>query len=139
MAAAWEHFEHEADVGLRATGVTLPEVFVGLGLALTAVVTDPEHVAPASTVRVSCQAPSPELLLVDWLNAVIFEMATRRMLFGEFEVRIEGERLDGVLRGEPVDRARHQPAVEVKGATYTALQLARQPDGRWMGQCIVDV
>ena len=41
--------------------------------------------------------------------------------------------------GEPVVVARHRPAVEVKGATYTALCVARQPDGRWLAQTVVDV
>jgi tRNA nucleotidyltransferase (CCA-adding enzyme) len=34
---------------------------------------------------------------------------------------------------------RHQPAVEVKGATYTALKVARDEQGRWVAQCVVDV
>ena len=41
--------------------------------------------------------------------------------------------------GEPVVVARHRPAVEVKGATYTALCVARQPDGRCLAQTVVDV
>lgn len=139
MARSWEHFEHEADVGLRAFGASLPEVLGGLGMALTAVVTDPARVRPQQEVAIHCDAPSPELLLVDWLNAIVFEMATRHMLFGEFQVSLHGDRLDAVIRGEPLDRARHEPAVEVKGATYTALRLERLADGGWMGQCVVDV
>ena len=80
-----------------------------------------------------------ELLFADWLNALVFEMATRQMLFGRFEVRIEGTRLQATAWGEPVDRDRHRPAVEVKGATYTALRVAREPDGAWVAQAVVDV
>jgi len=40
--------------------------------------------------------------------------------------------------GEPVDVGRHEPAVEIKGATLTALQVAERPDG-WRVQCVVDV
>jgi len=63
----------------------------------------------------------------------------RNMLFSRFNVRIDGERLAGVLWGEPVDVRRHQPACEPKGATYTALKVAADADGRWLAQCIVDV
>jgi SHS2 domain-containing protein len=87
----------------------------------------------------ACEAPSAELLLVDWLNAVVLRMATDDLVFGAFEVAISGTRLDGRALGEPIDVARHQPAVEVKGATLTALVVAEQPDGSWRAQCIVDV
>jgi SHS2 domain-containing protein len=66
-------------------------------------------------------------------------MATRHMLFGRFEVRIDGDQLEGRAWGEPVDVARHHPAVEVKGATLTQLRVAKEPDGTWVAQCVVDV
>jgi SHS2 domain-containing protein len=46
--------------------------------------------------------------------------------------------LTATARGEPVDVARHEPAVEIKGATYTALAV-EQTDGQWRAQCVVDV
>ena len=42
-------------------------------------------------------------------------------------------------RVAPRDVARHEPAAEVKGATYTALAVEHRPDGRWLAQCVVDV
>jgi len=53
-------------------------------------------------------------------------------------VRIDGTRLHAEARGEPVEAARHQPAVEAKGATYTALRVAREGD-EWLAQTVVDV
>jgi SHS2 domain-containing protein len=102
-------------------------------------VTDPETVAPREKVSVACEAPDDELLLVEWLNALVYEMATRGMLFGRFKVAISGARLSGEAWGEKVDVARHQPAAEVKGATYTALKVVRESDGTWLAQCVVDV
>jgi RNA-splicing ligase RtcB len=61
------------------------------------------------------------------------------MLFSAFDVRIDDGRLHATIRGEPVDRQRHQPAVEVKGATYTALSVAQDKDGLWTARCVVDV
>ena len=95
-----------------------------------------------SEVTVSCEAPDLDLLLVEWLNAIVFEMAVRRMLFGRFAVAIEGTgpyRLRGTLWGEPVEAGRHAPAVEPKGATCTALRVTREADGRWSATCVVDV
>jgi len=107
-------------------------------MALTAVVTDPESVSCAEIVEIRCSAPNDELLLADWLNAVIYEMATRKMLFAGYHVDISGDRLTATAAGEAVDTARHEPAVEVKGATYTALAV-EQAGGEWRVQCVVDV
>jgi tRNA nucleotidyltransferase (CCA-adding enzyme) len=136
--AGWEHFPHDADVGVRGFGPTPMAAFEQAAGALTAVVTHAE-VKPSTSVEVRCEAPDLELLFVEWLNAVIYEMAVRRMLFSRFAVRLEGTRLDGTLWGEPVDVGHHAPACEPKGATYTALRVAEEPDGSWSAACIVDV
>ena len=137
--ARWEHFPHQADVGVRGLGATLEQAFEQAALALTAVITDLEIVAPKEMLQISCMAPDAELLLVDWLNSLIFEMVTRNMLFSRFEVHLDEEHLSAQAWGEALETGRHHPAVEVKGATYTALSVARQPDGGWLAQCVVDV
>ncbi|MGE5757350.1 MAG: archease [Sideroxydans sp.] len=138
-AAHWEHFPHEADIGVRGLGATLEQAFEQAALALTAVIVDPAVVAPTEMIRLSCEASETDLLLVDWLNTLVYEMATRNMLFSRFEVHLEGEHLSAQVWGEALDAVRHHPAVEVKGATYTALKVARQADGDWLAQCVVDV
>lgn len=135
----WEHFPHQADIGVRGIGSSKEAAFESAALALTAVITDPAAVAPAEAVLVVCEAPDDELLLVDWLNGVVYEMATRKMLFGRFAVRFNNHSLRGTAWGEPVDVVRHQPAVEVKGATYTELAVKQDQEGRWVAQCVVDV
>ncbi|MFC5500306.1 archease [Caenimonas terrae] len=138
-APRWEHFDHGADIGVRGIGPTPAAAFEQAALALTAVVTDPQRVAPLAPVSIACQAADLDLLLADWLNALVGAMAVRRMLFGRFEVRLDGARLQATAWGEPTSVQRHQPAVEVKGATYTQLRVARTPEGEWMAQTVVDV
>ena len=136
-AARWEHFPHAADVGVRGFGKSAAEAFEQAALALTAVTTAAD-VAPKVQIVVTCEAPDLELLFVEWLNAIIYEMAVRKMLFSRFAVRIADKRLTGTLWGEPIDVARHQPACEPKGATYTALKVA-DDNGDWSAACVVDV
>jgi protein archease len=135
----WEHFPHQADVGVRGYGETRAEAFEQAALAMTAAIADPARVEPRRAVEIECEAPDDELLLADWLNALVYEMAARRMLFSRFEVALEGRRLKARAWGEPADAMRHQPAVEAKGATYTALRVAQEPNGEWLAQCVVDV
>jgi tRNA nucleotidyltransferase (CCA-adding enzyme) len=135
----WEHFEHDADIGLRASAVSRESLFEAMAEALTALITDPGGVRAEESVAIHCEAPDDALLLVDWLNALVYEMATRGMLFGDWQVTLHDRVLDAVARGERVDRIRHEPVVEVKGATYTALSVNRDNAGKWHAQCVVDV
>lgn len=134
----WNHFSHGADIGLRGEGRSKSEAFAEIAMALTGVVTDPDSVTAEESLSLRCEAPSDEVLLVDWLNALIYEMAVRQMLFRKFEVSITDGVLNAEVAGEHVDRDRHQPAVEVKGATFTALAV-EQTDAGWSVQCVVDV
>ncbi len=138
-AMAWEHFPHDADIGVRGSGATRGEAFEQAALALSAVIADPGDIASDTSVEIRCEAPDDELLLADWLNALIYEMATRDMLFGRFAVVLTDHAVAATAWGERVDRRRHRPAVEVKGATYTALSVAQRADGQWVAQCVVDV
>lgn len=135
----WEHFPHQADMGIRGIGASKEQAFEQAAIALTAVITEPQHVISSNAVHITCQAPDDELLFVDWLNALIYEMATRKMLFGRFSVKITGTYLQATIWGEQIDIAKHKPAVEVKGATYTELRVQHQENGMWLAQCVVDV
>jgi tRNA nucleotidyltransferase (CCA-adding enzyme) len=135
----WEHFEHGADVGICGHGPTLEAAFEQAALALTAAVCDPAAVRQRQRIELDCAAKDRELLLVAWLNAIIYEMATRRMLFGRYRVRLADGRLRGEAWGEPVDVKRHQPAVEVKGATVTELRVMEAEPGHCLAQCVIDV
>ena len=138
VQSGWEHFPHGADVGIRGYGPSPEAAFEQAALALTAIVTG-VPIGDEAMVEVDCEAANIELLLVEWLNVIIYEMAVREMLFGRFEVDIEETRLRGRMWGEPVDQKRHAPACEPKGATYTALRVAQSPDGTWSAACIIDV
>ncbi|HUX90754.1 MAG TPA: archease [Gallionellaceae bacterium] len=135
----WEHFPHDADVGVRGVGATLAQAYEQAALAMTAAIADIATVEPKTKIQLSCDAPDAELLLVDWLNVLVFEMATRSMLFSRFEVQLQDCHLTAQVWGEAIEIARHHPATEVKGATYTALKVVQQADGSWLAQCVVDV
>jgi len=136
--AHWRHFHHDADIGVLGEGASMEQAFEQAAVALTAVITDPTNVRAEKTIELHAQAPDFELLLADWLNALIYAMATRHMLFSRFKVAIEGDQLHATAWGEAIDLKRHQPAVEIKGATYTELAVRRNVTG-WLAQCVVDV
>jgi SHS2 domain-containing protein len=138
--SGYDTFEHGADVGVRGWGRTPEEAFANAARAMFSIMTDDlADVAPGEAVAIEAQGFDRESLLVDWLNRLLTQSAINRMLFAEFEVRFEGEdRLRGEARGEGYDPRQHREGVEVKGATFSQLEVSER-DGIWTAQCIVDV
>ncbi len=140
---SWEHFEHGADVGVRGRGESPERAFEAAACALFALLADDLAAVRLSVEeRVECEAGNLEELLVAFLNELLFLFDSRHAVFGRFEVGIGetpgGVRLTGTARGEPFDPERHEFTVLPKGATFTALEVARR-NGGWIAQCVVDV
>lgn len=132
-------FPHGADIGVRGAGRTRSKAFAQIAAALAAAVVDPDSVIPSKGISITCEAPNDRLLLYDWLNAVIYEMAVRSMVFSRFEVTLQDGKLNGRAWGETFDASRHAASVEPKGATMTGLKVEQAKDGGWIAECIVDV
>ena len=119
----WEHFAHDADVGIRGRGETRDQAFAEAALALTAVVTDPGSVAPqlagGDPLRgARRRAPARRLAERARLRDGDAPHAVRALRRDDRR----GPRADGHAPGASRSTSRrHQPAVEVKGATMTAL------------------
>ena len=126
-------------MGVRGLGASLEEAFEGAALALSALTVDLESVSAERRVEFRCQAPDLETLLVDWLNAVVSEMAIEKMVFARFQTQIEDGKLSASGWGESRDPRRHPSGVEVKGASFTELAVAESESGEWIAQCVVDV
>lgn len=137
--ARWEHFDHEADIGIRGVAPTLEQAFEQAAVAMTAVVTDPNRIADTTAVAITCTAPDTELLLVSWINELVYEMSAHGLLFKRYEVFIHSGKLSATAFGATVNRQKHQPVVEIKGATFTELRVYQQADDAWVAQCVVDV
>ena len=134
----YETFEHEADIGIRGFGSSIGEAFENAARAMYSVMVRIEAIEPLEQKEIVVSAPDGELLLVEWLNALLSLSDIERMVFSRFEVRIEGTSLTARAWGERLDRIRHEANVEVKGATYHMLKVGKSGD-RYVAQCVVDV
>jgi len=89
----WQHYSHPADMGIRGFGATKEEAFSQAALAMTAVITELETIKPKQKVKIICDvADDDEITFANWLNAVLYEMAVRNMLFSRFEVALKSGR-----------------------------------------------
>lgn len=135
----WEHFYHSADVGIRGVGISLEEAFRQAGLALTAVVVDPGSFCSNEQVAISCKSADTKILFYDWLNAIIYEMSTRELVFCDYSVSINNGSLSSVAYGAMLDNVEGELGCEIKGATFTELKVERVSNGGWIAQCVIDV
>jgi SHS2 domain-containing protein len=138
MKKSWEHYSHTADMGIRGFGATMEDAFAAAALAMIAISVNPAKIKHKEKVEVICEQADNALLFVEWLNNLLYEMATRKMLFSKFEVNIKDNRLTGRAWGEKLDVKKHRPVVEIKGISFSDLKVA-QENGIWIAQCIVDI
>ncbi|EKE09059.1 MAG: hypothetical protein ACD_16C00217G0004 [uncultured bacterium] len=83
-----ELFSHKADMGIRGIGPTFDQAFEQAGVALTNILIDPKQIKSEIRVSVSCAAPKIEVLFFDWINALIYEMAHKHLIFSRYHVII---------------------------------------------------
>jgi len=138
----YEILEHEADAGVRGIGSSLEEAFCEAARGMFSLMVDLEEVRPERAVPVAVEAETLEVLFVSWLGELLALRDLEGMVFSQFEVKIKkadgGWALEGKAYGEPLDPARHKPAVEVKAATYYGVKVGKD-DGRYIAQCVVDL
>jgi SHS2 domain-containing protein len=133
----FELLEHTADVGVRARGATLEEVFEQATLGLAEVL-GALRPGAGEAVPVAVTAGDPGALLVDWLNEVLWLHEVRGHA-GVAAVRVErvaGDRAEGTVTFSSTD-----PPAEgtfVKAVTYHRLRVGRDGDG-WLAEVYLDV
>jgi SHS2 domain-containing protein len=133
----FELLEHTADIGVRARGATLEEVFEQATLGLAEVL-GALRPGTGEVVAVAVTAGDRGALLVDWLNEVLWLHEVRGHA-GVAAVRVErvaGDRADGTVTFSSTD-----PPAEgtfVKAVTYHRLRVGRGAGG-WLAEVYLDV
>jgi SHS2 domain-containing protein len=136
---SFEFLEHPADIGFRARGATLEELFANSAHALLSIILDPSDIRPIQSISIPGSGNDPESLLVNWLNEVLYYVDGRRIALGTFDVvHVDETRVECVARGEPRDRDRHPSRLGVKAVTYHQLKVASM-EGGWAAEVFVDV
>jgi len=135
----WEHFEVEADVGVRAWGPTRASAFAQAALGVLALVVDPASVDPRERREVRAQADAPETLLAAWVEECLYVHEIEGFVPAAVEVTDCSDTLvHGHLVGEPLDAGRHRLGTVVKAATPHGVSVGAEGD-RHEVRIIVDV
>jgi SHS2 domain-containing protein len=119
----YELINHTADVGVKAYGKTVAQAFEHAAKAMFDIITDSSVVSPVGQYDITLEAPDLELLLVDWLSKLLFLNGAKNLVFGKFEVTIQGTSLRAHVYGEQYDTKKHKMGEEIKAATYHMLEV----------------
>lgn len=122
-AVRYEVIDHTAEVGIRARGRDLNEIFANAAYGMFDLMTDLSKVRPKGEFEVRLQAPDLPTLMVDWLTELLFLHETHGVFLSRFEVETAGNTLRARVMGERIDRRRHRPRAAVKAVTYHMLEV----------------
>ena len=127
-----------ADVSFQADGKTQEELFESCGKALTnSMVKDLETVQPEKEIKLSIEAGSTEQLLYEFLDDLIFYKDAEQMIFREYDIRITGNKLEAVLKGQQIDPKKHEMIVDVKAVSWHMFKVEKKE--KWEAFVILDV
>lgn len=135
----FETIEHTADIGFRASGSTLEEVFENSGLALTDLLVNSSKVCPSLKKEFFIKAEDLKALMYEYLEKILFFFEVERLVFSKFEVGIREKplRLKCRIWGEKIS-AKHGFRNEIKAITYHMMDIG-EVNGKWMAQIVVDI
>lgn len=121
--------DHTADICVRVFGNSLEEIFVGSSKAMMEIITDVEKVNPSKEILIKAQGENYEELLVKWLQEILYVHEVKKMVFKDFEIKIEnGTKAVGKAYGEKIDVDRHEFYSNIKAVTYHNLKIISSKD-----------
>ena len=129
-----------SDVAFKAYGKDLSELFANAGLALFEVIVNTSKVEPKTVEHVILHDSDLKALMFDWLNHLIYLVDAKNLAFSEFDVKVreKNHELEGDIKGELIDQAKHETKTHVKACTYHKMDIRKTKDG-WVAQVILDI
>jgi len=130
--------EHTADAKFQAYGETLEEAFSNAGLAMFAIITEPEKIKPIIEHEINVEANDNKALLYDFLEELLLLLETEFFLLHEVkELTIEGTKLCATVVGDKIS-PQYGAIEDIKAVTYAEMEIEEEP-GKAMVQVVIDL
>ncbi|MDD3622879.1 MAG: archease [Methanofollis sp.] len=128
---------HPADVKVRVWADDTANLFAEAAKAMFSVMyVNGEDQGVVRTLSVS--SDNLTSLMVDFLSELLFLSEVDRVVFSDFEVRIDGTELEARAIGEPFNPARHLGGMEIKGISYSGLGIFKDGE-QFCSEILFDV
>jgi len=135
----YEIIPHTADIGVKAYGATLQELFNNTAYAMFDIIADLDGLTGSVTQSVEVNAPNTEELLVAWLGELLYHFYTKQVIFFDFQIEELSEtRVKAQALGRHIGENRNRLKTEIKAVTYHELKIEKK-DGAYAATIIFDV
>ena len=135
----FEIIDHTADIGIVAYGADIKQVFANAALGLFSLMADPDDFREGIKRDLELSAEDVVVLLVEWLNELIYIFDVEHIFFKRFEIdKLTSNQIRAKCFGEKIKPGQHKLKREVKAATYHMLQINKE-DGGYKVQIIFDI
>ncbi len=119
----FELLDHTADALLRAYGKDLDECFANAAVGMFDIIADLSGVNCVGESRIVVKNEDRAGLLVDFLTDLLYLYEVEGVIICDAHVKMNGDTLEAVVRGEAIDPERHRIKTEVKAVTYHMLEI----------------
>jgi SHS2 domain-containing protein len=135
----FEIIDHTADIGIVAYGADIKQVFANAALGLFNLMADLDNLKEDTKRQIELSAEDVEVLLVEWLNELIYISDVEHIIFKRVEINeLSSTQLRAICFGEKIKPGQHKLKREIKAATYHMLRLNKE-NGSYKVQIIFDI
>ena len=132
----YKYLPHTADQYIEAYGSTLEEAFENVALGMENMMV--QGIEPKVKVEFEVQGKDEKELLYNFLDKLLFYKDTENLFFSDIKVRIEGNKLSAVCKGEEFDPNKHEADIGVKAVTFHDLSIEKK-NGQYIVKVLVDI
>ena len=135
----FEIIDHTADIGIVVHGTHIKQVFANAALGLFNLMADLDNLKENTRREIKLSAEDVEVLLIEWLNELIYISEVEHIIFKKFEIdELSNTNLKATFFGEKIKPGQHRLKREIKAATYHMLRINKE-NGSYKVQIIFDI
>lgn len=135
----YEIIPHTADIGIRAYGKDLKELFKNAACGMFDIIADIDGLKSSLSLPIEVSAPNKEELLVAWLGELLYHFYTKQIIFFDFQIeKIDEGSIKATAFGRHVGQNRNRLKTEIKAVTYHELKI-EQKENTFTANLIFDV
>lgn len=135
MKKAYQFLEHTGDIKLKAWGQNPENLFQNITLGMLEILKPEIKKGEMKKRKIEVRAENLELLLVDFLNELLYQMDINQEAYQDFKFKIfDNKKIEAELSGKPLKSF----GLEIKAATYNELKIQKK-DNLWQGEIVFDI
>ena len=122
----------------EAEGETLEELCKSSAEATSNIMVNLDTLEEKIEKSFSISGETPEKMLFNFLNELVFIKDADLLVFKSFEIKINENKLECTAKGDKLNHESQKHGVDVKAVTYHMLEVKEDKDG-WYARVILDI